>query len=66
VMCLCSCWVIPQHLSGFCSEFCFGVLFRSAESLVTLCRFVVWFRLLEKFDNFFKACLVCSVDHASD
>ena len=46
---------------GSVSEFCSVLLSLSYSAQV---RGLV--SVLEKFDNFFKACSVCSVDHASD
>ena len=53
--------------TSFWVEFCFGVLFCS---VLLSCSYSAQVRglvsVLEKFDNFFKACSVPSVDHASD
>ena len=59
MMRLCSRWVIPQRISGFCS-----VLLSLSYSAQV--RGSVSVSVLEKFDNFFKAFLVHLVDHTSD
>src|SRR5271168_3505671 len=53
--------------TSFWVEFCFGVLFCSVLlSLSYSAQVRGSVSVLEKFDNFFKTCSVCSVDHAND
>ena len=57
--------MIPQRLSGYNSVlgFCSVLLSLSYSAQVHV---LVLVSVLEKFDNFFKACSIRLVDHTSD